>query len=87
MIVERRTDMEPPSVEFVLRCSSQETVEPMSYAGLSQFYDDRNTRDWVIGKGQPIARSIIAVVQIGYRDDSCEQTGRFAEPLVLIGSV
>lgn len=69
------------------RYSPQETAEPIPYPGLPQFYDDRSTRDWMIWKGQPNARSIIAVVQIGYRDDSCEQTGRFEEPLVLIGSV
>ncbi len=55
VIVQRGPDMELRWVEFVPRYSPEEAAAPMPYPGLSQFYDDRSTRDWAIGKGQPNA--------------------------------
>nr|WP_197463074.1 hypothetical protein [Gluconobacter thailandicus] len=41
--------------ELVPRYSPTEAAAPMSYPGLRQFYDERSTRDFTIGKGQPKA--------------------------------
>lgn len=53
VIVQRGPDMELRWVEFVPRYSPKEAAAPTPYPGLSQFYDDRDSRDWAIGKGQP----------------------------------
>lgn len=55
VIVQRGPDTELAWIEFVPRYSPEKAAEPMPYPGLPQFYDDRSTRDWTIGKGQPNA--------------------------------
>jgi hypothetical protein len=54
-IVQLGPDMELRWVEFVPRYSAEEAAASIPYPGLPQFYSVRESRDWVIGKGQPVS--------------------------------